>query len=528
MPVLPKFLPFRLLPALFALLSSLPVLATNFWQPLCPDGAVCSTANRAFVADGHVLLKTDDFDTPFRWVNLATLGAAPTTMEATVATNTGHYLYAYGPSFVVYDTAGNKLASYNHSSIELYIVFESHATGLGPALYFTGTTAPTVLSGLTVTNSLPLIYLSQDEGLSMTLQTANVLMQGGRRSFASGADGTRVWVNPGPATPGLWQTPAIAGAAKLDFTKLTRLDDGSYPADTTQFKVVPAGAGLPGGYAVALSNAGMFVSTNLGVTWTHGGFDGPVSDIVFPEPANPDVQVIAAQGTIWLSRNRGGTWQQMGHDLTADTFTLTATAGGIVADGVGGVFWCSGLDCFGPAYGQIASINPGHARVTEFQNTILGHFFMTGDESEKTAIRNGLAGPGWVETGQNFWAWTPTVTQESAFVCRFYGDPVKGPNSHFYSASTDECRGLLNLQESTPVSQPRWNSEGYAFKVSLPDRPNHCRGDNLPVYRAYNNGFSHGIDSNHRYALDRALLQPLVAQGWTEEGLVFCVPPTGS
>jgi hypothetical protein len=217
----------------------------------------------------------------------------------------------------------------------------------------------------------------------------------------------------------------------------------------------------------------------------------------------------------------------MGHDLTADTFTLTATAGGIVADGVGGVFWCSNLDCFGPAYGQIASINPGHARVTEFQNTILGHFFMTGDESEKTAIRNGLAGQGWVETGQNFWAWTPTVTQESAFVCRFYGDPIKGPNSHCYSASTDECRGLLNLQESTPASQPRWNSEGYAFKVSLPDRPGHCRGDNLPVYRAYNNAFSRGADSNHRYALDRALLQPLVAQGWTEEGLVFCVPPTG-
>src|SRR5690349_18096522 len=128
MPVLRTLRSYRSLVAFCSLLSALPAAATNFWQPLCPDGAVCSTANRAFVADGHVLLKTDDFDTPFRWINLANLTPSPTTMEATVATSAGHYLYAYGPSFVIYDGAGNKLASYNHSSIEVYIVFESHAT----------------------------------------------------------------------------------------------------------------------------------------------------------------------------------------------------------------------------------------------------------------------------------------------------------------------------------------------------------------------------------------------------------------
>jgi len=501
--------------------------ATNFWRPLCPDGVVCSTGSRAFVADGHALLKTDDFDFPYRWVSLTTLAGTPTAMQASVTTNTGHYVFAYGPSFAIYDTSANRLASYNHSSIEQFVIFESHALPVGPALYFTGTATPTVFSGLTLPDQKPYIYLSQDEGRTMTLQNANIVMTSNRRNFASSPDGLRVWANPGSATAGLWQTPSVAGGATLDFTKLTRADDGSYPADAFSLRTLPVSAGLAGGYAVALAPSGMYVSTNLGQTWTKGGFDGRVDDIVFPNGTNADVQVIAAQGTIWLSTNGGGSWAQMGHDLTADTFTLTAVSGGIVADGAGGVFWCSGLDCMGPAYGQLEAVSPTSARVTEFQNTILGHFFMTGDEAEKTAIRNGLAGPGWVETGQNFWAWTPTVTQESAFVCRFYGDPIKGPNSHFYSASTDECRGLLELQESTPVTEPRWNSEGYAFKVSLPDRPGHCRTGTLPVYRAYNNAFVHGADSNHRYALDTALLQPLVAQGWIEEGLVFCVPPSG-
>jgi hypothetical protein len=53
-----------------------------------------------------------------------------------------------------------------------------------------------------------------------------------------------------------------------------------------------------------------------------------------------------------------------------------------------------------------------------------------------------------------------------------------------------------------------------------------CRSGLLPVYRAYNDGFAHGIDSNHRYALDQSLLAPLLAKGWKDEGIAFCVPAT--
>jgi len=84
----------------------------------------------------------------------------------------------------------------------------------------------------------------------------------------------------------------------------------------------------------------------------------------------------------------------------------------------------------------------------------------------------------------------------------------------------------MDLQESQPSTQPRWNFEQWAFSVIPPvkdmDKP--CAENLIPVYRAYNNGYSRGEDSNHRYVTYPALLTPLIADGWTEEGVVFCSP----
>ena len=77
------------------------------------------------------------------------------------------------------------------------------------------------------------------------------------------------------------------------------------------------------------------------------------------------------------------------------------------------------------------------------------------------------------------------------------------------------------------ASEPRWNSEGYAFKAGLSSAGGTCAGTTLPVFRAYNNGFTRGIDGNHRFVLDRSLFAPLIASGWKDEGIAFCVPPAG-
>ena len=509
---------------------SLPALAANLWQPVCPDQTLCATAIEAFVADGRVLMSsTVPASIPSQWVTIDTLRGMPTAMrDISVVTSSDKYLGARGSLFSAYDATGRLLYSGNHSSLEAWLFFEQNATQLGPTLAFAGTSPATVITGLTAPSRSPTIYLSRDEGQTVSTQTANIAMQGNRANFIVSANGQRVWVIPGPVTPGLWQTPTAVGESQLDFTKLTRVDDGSFPEDVVQFRMVPSNLSNPGGYAVALAKDGMYVSVNFGKSWSKADFIGAVDDIAFPAATTPETQVIAARGTAFASRDRGHTWVEMGGGLPADQYTLHAFNGGVVADGVGGVFVCRELDCGGTSFGKILAVGTERALVTEFHNTVLDHYFITADEAEKGFVRNGGAGAGWVETGQNFWAWTPSVTRESAFVCRFYGDPVKGPNSHFYSASMDECRFLLGLQVKSTGAEPRWNTEGYSFKVSLPADSHQCSDGLLPVYRAHNDGFARGVDSNHRFVLDQSLLVPLLAQGWKDEGVAFCVPANGS
>jgi hypothetical protein len=101
--------------------------------------------------------------------------------------------------------------------------------------------------------------------------------------------------------------------------------------------------------------------------------------------ASGDVQVLAARGSVFVSRDHGHTWSELGRGLPADRYTLSPVDGGVVADGIGGVFVCNALDCAGPAFGMLDTAGTISARVTEFYNTTLDHYFITGDESEKAS-----------------------------------------------------------------------------------------------------------------------------------------------
>jgi len=84
----------------------------------------------------------------------------------------------------------------------------------------------------------------------------------------------------------------------------------------------------------------------------------------------------------------------------------------------------------------------------------------------------------------------------------------------------------MDLQELVPADRPRWNFEGYAFSMLPPARDDlqPCPENSTPVYRVYNNGFVRGEDSNHRYFTDLNLLNPMLDEGWLDEGVSFCSP----
>lgn len=157
-------------------------------------------------------------------------------------------------------------------------------------------------------------------------------------------------------------------------------------------------------------------------------------------------------------------------------------------------------------------------QVVEFYNSNLNHYFITASSTEASAIDQGAAGAGWVRTGKTFAAYASAAEAPAGAVpvCRFYGTPGLGPNSHFYTAVAAECEGTKQ--------DPGWTYEGLAFYVFLPSGPN-CPSGTQAVYRNYNQRWQQQ-DSNHRYTTDQAVYNQMITAGWSGEGAVFCAAGT--
>ncbi|MBP8297285.1 MAG: DUF1800 family protein, partial [Burkholderiales bacterium] len=153
------------------------------------------------------------------------------------------------------------------------------------------------------------------------------------------------------------------------------------------------------------------------------------------------------------------------------------------------------------------------AAAVEFYNTQLKHYFITAYPEEAAGIDQGTAGPGWVRTGGRFTVQTD-ASQGGSAVCRFYGTPGKGPNSHFYTADAAECAAVK--------LDPGWTYEAIAFY--LPQTvAGACPDGTYTVYRSYNNGYVRG-DSNHRFTVDLTAHVRMTRQGHALEGAVMCAP----
>lgn len=81
-----------------------------------------------------------------------------------------------------------------------------------------------------------------------------------------------------------------------------------------------------------------------------------------------------------------------------------------------------------------------------------------------------------------------------------------------------------DLEQRIADGRPRWNVEGYSFRVALPDASGQCAAGSVPVYRAYNNGAARGIDSNHRFTTSQTVYQQMLNARWRGEGIVMCAP----
>lgn len=163
---------------------------------------------------------------------------------------------------------------------------------------------------------------------------------------------------------------------------------------------------------------------------------------------------------------------------------------------------------------------PAIVPVVEFYHAGLDHYFITANPKEIADLDAGVHA-GWQRTGEAFNAYGVGSSGRTGRrpVCRAYGNPAAGLDSHFYSASPQECSATLEnfgddwLLEASEV-----------FELELPDTTTGaCPADRVPVYRLWNNR----ADSSHRFVKSLSLRAQMIARGFVSEGygangVVFC------
>jgi hypothetical protein len=162
-------------------------------------------------------------------------------------------------------------------------------------------------------------------------------------------------------------------------------------------------------------------------------------------------------------------------------------------------------------YGVPAPGATGMALAIEYFDAFLGHYFITTLASEQAALDAGAIA-GWKRTGAWFTAYAPGqgVADGARAVCRYYGRPEAGLDTHFYSASASECAAVAQRFPDAWILE-----SAELFDVALPDQASgECVPGHLPVYRLWNGGAS----SNHRYTTDASTRRSMIAAGWIAEG----------
>lgn len=160
---------------------------------------------------------------------------------------------------------------------------------------------------------------------------------------------------------------------------------------------------------------------------------------------------------------------------------------------------------------------PAVARAVEYYYAALDHYFMTANAAEIDALDAGRF-PGWQRTGMSFNVVDAADSASGATsVCRYYGNPEYGLDTHFYSASAEECAAV---HQNWPNA---WLLESSnVFRIYMPDVvTGACPPATLPVYRTWN----HRADTNHRFTTDDRVQMTMMGRGGVPEG--YGNPPVG-
>jgi uncharacterized protein DUF5648 len=169
----------------------------------------------------------------------------------------------------------------------------------------------------------------------------------------------------------------------------------------------------------------------------------------------------------------------------------------------------------------------------EYFHAALDRYFITSDPLEMEKLDQGTIS-GWSRTGEHFPVYPedgiPTRSNGRP-VCRLYGLPQAGLDSHFFSLDAGECAAVIDRW------RPFWVLEqATAFGGGDPWGGSTAGGEEFfcdpgkPLFRLYSNR----AGADHRYTVSADIRDAMIASGWILEGrfrrsdglyFAMCVPP---
>ena len=151
--------------------------------------------------------------------------------------------------------------------------------------------------------------------------------------------------------------------------------------------------------------------------------------------------------------------------------------------------------------------------IVEYFNRDAARYFITGRANEQ-ALLDALPAA-FQRTGMQFTAKSSLYRDiPESPVCRFYSSPASGgSNTHFYG-NGDDCPALNTVENL--------RYEGYDFSTSKPVGQSCPVAAPNAVSRLFNNKSSSN-QGNHRYVVSVTTKAKMLASGWIDEGVVFCV-----
>lgn len=164
--------------------------------------------------------------------------------------------------------------------------------------------------------------------------------------------------------------------------------------------------------------------------------------------------------------------------------------------------------------------------MTEYVFTPLNYYFITSRDAEKTLL-DSVAG--FQRTGLQFKVFT---TQQSGMqgISRYYFDQaaLKGARgTHFYTLLDSEKLLLAALNPDNlaqPLKPFNEGTDSFAYPPVKEGIGGSCAAGFVPVYRIFRGNARFPDDPNHRFTASFAVYQGMVAAGWDDEGVKFCVP----